>query len=118
MRIFSFSLVFFGDIMLNSQLAKITESEKIEWNITELTTNHNFTTVKCNSKMIFRYGYDSENLKLYVTFRSKNRDTYSYLRVPKEIFENMNIAFSKGNFLNTYVKKHFNYEKRIDLPPL
>lgn len=103
--------------MINTlELAKLTENEKISWNYTEIYEVGNFVKVKCNSKMVYRYGYNHIEKKMYVIFRSKNRDVYTYSDVPRAIFVLMNLSESKGKFLNAFVKKVYPYEKRIDLP--
>jgi hypothetical protein len=110
--------------MLISQLAKITEDNKVDWNLTEIEEIGSFTLVKCNSKTIYRYGFNKENHNLMVLFRQKVKgkytisDIYSYKNVEYEKFLRMNESNSKGKFLDSEIKKKkYSYEKRIDLPP-
>jgi hypothetical protein len=103
---------------------KVTEDNKVNWNITEVEEIGNFTLVKCNSRTIYRYGYNKENHKLMVLFRQKVKgkytisDVYAYSNVEYEKFLRMNDSSSKGHFLDAEIKKKkYSYEKRIDLPP-
>ncbi|UOE42013.1 KTSC domain-containing protein [Chryseobacterium suipulveris] len=37
---------------------------------------------------------------------------YDYFQVPQNVFENFRSSFSKGNFLNRFIKGRFNFQKR------
>ena len=50
-----------------------------------------------------------ENDELYVKFTSGS--TYRYKGVPKELFENLKGAESKGKFFATNIKNKFEYER-------
>lgn len=100
-----------------SELMKVTEDNNVEWNYIETKTNNDFIVVRCNSKNILKYGYHTKQQKLYVIFRSSKGTVYTYNNVPIDVFQLMNMAESKGSFLSSAVKKHFKYDKRIDLPP-
>ena len=104
--------------MLTSQLAKVCEDECIDWGYYDLEFKNDRMIIKCNSKQIYRFAYDYDHTSLLVEFRSKNRDIYQYLGVPLNVFMDMMVSESKGKYLNSNIKKKFNYQKRVDLPPL
>lgn len=55
------------------------------------------------------FGYDEENAVLRVYF--KRGATYDYFDVPKEVFEAMKAAPSRGRFLVGEIKGNYRYAK-------
>jgi KTSC domain len=53
--------------------------------------------------------YDAPSGTLKITFVSGSE--YSYLDVPQSIFNGLKKSGSKGNYLNRYIKGHFNFKK-------
>jgi hypothetical protein len=53
--------------------------------------------------------YDRDTATLRVIFVSGL--IYDYKNVPEEVYEAMKAAFSKGTYLNKYIKGHYAYEK-------
>lgn len=64
------------------------------------------------SSNIKSLGYDKFRKKLEVEF--KNGGVYRYKGVPKEVFNQINNADSKGKFLNKEIKYNFPYRKYKD----
>jgi hypothetical protein len=62
-----------------------------------------------DSSNIARFKYDDKGRVLTVEF--KNGGIYNYYDVPKTIFEQMNGAASKGEFLARNVKGVFRYAR-------
>ena len=44
-----------------------------------------------------------------LTVRFKRGQTYEYVNVPKKVFENLNIARSKGEYFNRAIKDKYDY---------
>ena len=61
------------------------------------------------SSNIARFGYDDANQVLFVEFR--NGSVYQYFDVPKNVFEQMNTAPSKGKFLADRIKGAYRYAR-------
>lgn len=62
------------------------------------------------SQFIRKYSYNPEQMILTVMFVSGK--VYDYFQVPQNVFENFRSSFSKGNFLNRFIKGRFNFQKR------
>ena len=60
------------------------------------------------STVIKRFTYDSKKSRLYVTFLSGK--VYAYLNVPESVYEEMKAAFSKGKFLNEFIKGKYEFK--------
>ena len=67
----------------------------------------NINFVKVESSNIEKVGHDNEDL--YVTYKSGN--TYKYLGVPKEVYNNLLESESKGRFMNSAIKENYKYTK-------
>jgi len=63
-----------------------------------------------DSSNIEAIGYDDDAQELHVRFLSG--ETYVYHNVPREIFDAMMDAPSKGSFLNREVKNVYDYSKQ------
>ncbi|MNT60577.1 hypothetical protein D3C71_74590 [compost metagenome] len=61
------------------------------------------------STVISSFHYDDIRKILVVTYLSGA--VYEYMQVPREVYERMQSAFSKGTFLNKYIKRHYRYRK-------
>jgi hypothetical protein len=61
------------------------------------------------SSNIARFGYDEENNVLRVEFTSGG--TYDYFDVPKQVFEGMKSASSKGQYLAQQIKGNYRYAR-------
>ncbi len=71
---------------------------------------HTIYTSPCMpSTVIAHYSYDPETMLLTVTFVSGT--VYEYLDVPEEMYIQMKSSFSKGIFLNKYIKNAYSYRK-------
>ncbi|TLV03286.1 KTSC domain-containing protein [Dyadobacter luticola] len=58
----------------------------------------------------FIYDGDTETLRvIYVSGM-----VYDYKKVPLEVYQAMTSAFSKGTFLNRYIKGNYEFEKVND----
>lgn len=62
-----------------------------------------------DSSNIEAIGYDDHAQELHVRFLSGA--TYVYHRVPREVFDAMMIASSKGSFLNREIKNVYDFSK-------
>lgn len=65
---------------------------------------------KCVSSHIKAYSYDEDKKILYIQF--KGSDVYAYYKVPKEIYEGLAQAPSKGVYHNKYIINKFD-DKRV-----
>jgi hypothetical protein len=63
-----------------------------------------------DSKNIEAIGYDSSTQELHVRF-VKSGQTYVYYNVEEWVFQELRAASSKGNFINTRVKPHYQCAK-------
>lgn len=61
------------------------------------------------SSVIKSYHYDPETEILTIEYISGL--TYRYLKVPVQVYEEFKYAYSKGRYLNQYIKSTFPYEK-------
>ncbi len=65
--------------------------------------------IEANSSNIARYAYDQESRVLAVEF--KNGGTYNYFDLPEAVFEQMQAALSKGQFLAQQIKGSYRYAR-------
>lgn len=63
-----------------------------------------------DSSNIDQIGYDAAQMELHVIF--KGGSLYVYSDVPAEVFDELQIAGSKGRYLNLRVKGVYNYDRR------
>ena len=61
------------------------------------------------STVIKSYHYNAEKETLTIVYVSGS--VYKYLKVPAAVFQDFKNAFSKGKYLNQYIKPNFAYEK-------
>lgn len=61
------------------------------------------------SSVVSHIHYDKAQKLLTVVFVSGA--VYHYKKVPESVYEEMRTASSKGTFLNTRIKGHFDFEK-------
>ncbi|HEX3079494.1 MAG TPA: KTSC domain-containing protein [Puia sp.] len=61
------------------------------------------------SSVIHHIIYNEGNQRLRVFFVSGL--TYDYINVPKELYDRLRQAFSKGKFLNEHIKGKYPFEK-------
>jgi KTSC domain len=61
------------------------------------------------SSVIKYFRYDAANRRLIVLFVSGIE--YGYENFPKEVYEQMRIAYSKGKFLNENIKGKYSFKK-------
>ena len=59
------------------------------------------------SHVIRWFTYDDERRELRVVFTSGKR--YIYQDVPREIYDSMRAAFSKGEFFNEHIRDRFRF---------
>ncbi len=64
---------------------------------------------KMPSSVIRHFRYDAENQRLRVLFVSGIE--YDYENFPKEVYEQMRKAYSKGKFLNENIKGKYSFKK-------
>ena len=62
-----------------------------------------------HSSNINQIGYDADQMELHVIFNDGS--LYVYADVPAEIFDQLQIAPSKGRYLNQEVKGVYSYDK-------
>ena len=65
--------------------------------------------IEANSSNIARYAYELESYVLSVEFI--NGGTYNYFDVPETVFEQMQAAPSKGQFLAQQIKGSYRYAR-------
>lgn len=63
-----------------------------------------------DSSAVTGFGYDPERRFLRIIFREG--ETYDYLRVPRRVFEALQAAPSKGQFVTAEVKGVYDFRKR------
>jgi hypothetical protein len=63
-----------------------------------------------DSSNVEAIGYDAATQELYVRF-VRSGETYVYQQVEEWVFEDFKRADSKGTFLNTNVKPHYQFSK-------
>lgn len=61
------------------------------------------------SSNIARYKYEDDTHVLTVEF--KNGGTYNYYDVPRQLYDQMNTAYSKGGFLARNIKGAYRYAR-------
>jgi len=61
------------------------------------------------SSVVRAIKYDEPSHTLQVVYVSGN--IYEYKEVPPAVYEKMRSATSKGTFLNTKIKGHYDYQK-------
>jgi hypothetical protein len=64
------------------------------------------------SSVIHHYSYDELKSRLRVFFISGI--VYDYFNVPKDMYEKLRKALSKGKFLNKHIKGKYPFEKVDD----
>ncbi len=62
------------------------------------------------SSNVAGFSYEEANQVLTVEFNSGAR--YDYYDVPQHIFEGMEVAVSKGKYLNAEIKGHYRYARQ------
>ena len=65
--------------------------------------------IQVESSSIASAGYSPEASTLEIEFR--NGRLYQYFAVPKDVFDGLLVAESKGTFLNHYIRGRFAYRK-------
>lgn len=63
------------------------------------------------SSNVASVGYDETSGELHVVFLN-SPTVYVYLGVPREVFDGLMAAESKGSYLNREVKSTYKFEKR------
>lgn len=63
--------------------------------------------IKVESSNIKQIGFENGTLKV----EFQNGNSYKYLEVPKQLFEDLQKAESKGKFLNENIKGKYKYDK-------
>jgi len=61
------------------------------------------------SSVISRFSYNSAKQVLRVVFVSGL--VYDYKNVPEQVYNDMKMSFSKGTYLNKYIKGNYPFEK-------
>jgi lysyl-tRNA synthetase class 2 len=61
------------------------------------------------SSVIRNFVYDGSRHRLRIVFTTGKR--YSYHDVPRDVFEALQAAFSKGEFFNAHIKDHFAFTR-------
>lgn len=69
----------------------------------ELNTGVEMTP--CESSNVEGYGYDSKNKQLWIAF--KGNKVYRYDGVPKEIYNELHLAESKGKYVSSNIRNKF-----------
>jgi hypothetical protein len=64
---------------------------------------------RVDSSSLNSVGYDAPSETLEVEF--KNGGVYRYLEVPEDEWRSLQIAESKGSYLNTHIKPSYRYRK-------
>jgi hypothetical protein len=59
------------------------------------------------SSVIRSFRYDEGSRELYVIFQSGRR--YTYEGVPPELYRQMRVAFSKGEFFNKHIRGQYRF---------
>lgn len=65
--------------------------------------------IPVDSSNIESIGWDEVDEELFITFNSGS--TYVYSEVPKEVFDSMMNAESKGKFFHANIKGKYSYDK-------
>jgi KTSC domain len=61
------------------------------------------------SSVIHHFNYDEANRRLRVYFISGI--AYDYMNVPRDLYDKLRNAISKGKFLNKHIKGRYPFEK-------
>jgi hypothetical protein len=61
------------------------------------------------STVIRSFDYDAGQRSLMVQFVSGRR--YTYLAVPKYVFDQMKLSSAKGEFFNAHIRNRFRFER-------
>lgn len=61
------------------------------------------------SSLLSSYGYDEEKKELQITFNKGG--TYTYLDVPKSVYDDMTEAKSIGQYFLANIKDRYSFEK-------
>lgn len=64
-----------------------------------------------SSSNVEQIGYDDDNSELHVRFLS-GPYLYVYLNVPRQVYDDLRMASSKGSYLHAHVYKNYQFEKR------
>jgi uncharacterized Fe-S cluster-containing MiaB family protein len=64
------------------------------------------------SSVVAAMKYYAKASKLRIVYTSGS--IYDYLKVPEQVYKAMKSAFSKGKFLNKYIKSRYEYQKVKD----
>jgi uncharacterized Fe-S cluster-containing MiaB family protein len=64
------------------------------------------------SSVVAAMKYNAKASKLRVIYTSGS--IYDYKKVPESVYNEMQKAFSKGQFLNKYIKPKYEYQKVKD----
>ncbi len=64
--------------------------------------------IPVSSSNLVAAGYDTSSMILRIQFKS---GTYDYYNVPKNIFDGLLVAPSKGKYHHTYIKNSFSYKR-------
>jgi KTSC domain len=78
----------------------------------EILSWHSFLTIpgkRMPSSVIHHIIYNEGSQRLRVFFISGI--TYDYINFPKELYDRLRQAFSKGKFLNEHIKGKYSFEK-------
>ena len=62
------------------------------------------------STAIESFSYDPHRKELYVTFTSGG--SYTYFKVPQEVYEGWQAAFSKGTYFHNHILGRYEYARR------
>lgn len=71
--------------------------------------------VEAQSDAIVRFGYEEKNQTLFVAF--KKAGIYKYYDVPKQVFEDMKAAPSKGTFVAQELRGKYQSAKHLTEKP-
>jgi hypothetical protein len=61
------------------------------------------------STAVDHIGYDENTRELHVTY--VGGATYTYYGVPKQVYAAFRAAFSKGQFVNQFIKNRYDFRK-------
>jgi lysyl-tRNA synthetase class 2 len=66
------------------------------------------------STVIRSFRYSARRRELRILFQSGKE--YAYFDVPAELYENMQIASSKGEFFNQQIRGKFAFRRNVEMP--
>lgn len=61
------------------------------------------------STVIKQFKYDAASKQMQVVFTTGK--IYVYKEVPEQLYNDMQKAFSKGEFFNLHIRNHFEFDK-------